>query len=261
MASRTIAGSRSLVTGASGGIGRAIALELARRGSRMVLLARREEPLRAAVAEIMAAGGAAEAVVGDVTDATVRQAALNRAREAFGGLDILVNNAGFGALGHFEDAPPDQLRKIFEVNFFAAAELIRESLPLLKQGERPIVVNVASILGHRATPRNSEYCASKFALIGLSESIRAELAKVGVEVLVVSPGSTESEFFEHSIGHGRSTPWPTQPRVPAAAVAQATVRAIERGKHEIIPNFRGWLLCWLNRLAPRLVDRIMERYG
>ena len=100
---------------------------------------------------------------------------------------------------------------------------------------------------------------SKFALIGLSDSIRAEFAKIGVDVLVVSPGSTESDFFEHSIGHGRSTPWPTQPRVPAADVARATVRAIEAGKHEIIPNFRGWLLCWLNRLAPRLVDKIMEQ--
>ena len=173
----------------------------------------------------------------------------------------LFEGIGFGALGHFEDAPAEQLRKIFEVNFFAAAELIREALPLMKQGEQPIVVNVASILGLRAAPHNSEYCASKFALRGLSESIRAELSKTGVDVLVVSPGSTESDFFEHSIGHGRSTPWPTQPRVPAADVARATVRAIELGKHEIIPNFRGWLLCFLNRLAPRLVDKIMERYG
>ena len=147
------------------------------------------------------------------------------------------------------------------MNFFAAAEFIRVALPLLKQGERPIVVNVASILGHRATPRNSEYYASKFALIGLSESIRAELSKIGVDVLVVSPGSTESDFFEHSIGHGRSTPWPTQPACRPPTWPARRCRTIERGKHEIIPNFRGRLLCWLDRLAPRLVDRLMERYG
>ena len=261
MSRRTIAGSRSLVTGASGGIGRAIALELARQGSRVVLLARRAESLEAVASAIRSAGGTAETVVGDVTDPAARQAALDRARQSFGGLDILVNNAGIGAVGRFDKADPARIRRIFEVNFFAAVELIRESLPTLRQGTRPIVVNVSSILGQRALPRSSEYCASKFALRGFSEALRAELAVIGVDVLVVSPGSTESEFFENVIEARGDTRWPIQPRVSAESVARATVKAIRRGRHEIIPNFRGRLLCWINRMAPWLVDRVATRYG
>jgi short-subunit dehydrogenase len=261
MARRSIRGSRALVTGASGGIGRAIALELARHGSRVVLVARRADALERVAAEIRAAGGASETVAGDITAAGVRRSALDRAQTAFGGLDILVNNAGRGAMGRFDEASPERLRDVFELNFFAAAELIREALPLLKQGNRPIVVNIGSILGHRATPRNSEYCASKFALRGLSESLRPELSRSGVEVLLVSPGTTESEFYEHALNAAEKPPWPQQEPVSAEHVARAIVRAIQRGKHEIVPSARGRALVWLNRLAPSWVDRLMRRYG
>ncbi len=150
--------------------------ELPRQGSRVVLFARREEPLRALAETIRSAGGSAEYVVGDVTDPAARRAALDRAAQTFGGLDILVNNAGIGAVGRFELAEPESLRRILEVNFFAAAELIREGLPLLRQGSRPIVVNVSSILGYK-WPRMSEYAeASAPALAGLSQSLWAEFA-------------------------------------------------------------------------------------
>jgi short-subunit dehydrogenase len=258
---RTIAGSRSLVTGASGGIGRAIALELARQGSRVVVVARREKPLVELVEAIRRGGGQAEAVVGDVTDDGVRSAALERAQSAFGGLDILVNNAGSGAMGRFAEASPERLRNVFEVNFFAAAELTRAAIPILRQGNRPIVVSIGSILGHRATPRNSEYCASKFALRGLTESLRPELATLGIDMLLVSPGTTETEFYQHVINADETPPWPEQQGVSAESVAGATVRAIAAGKREIIPSLRGRMLVWLNRLCPALVERIMRRYG
>jgi short-subunit dehydrogenase len=261
MSRRSIAGSRALVTGASGGIGRAIALELARQGACVVVVARRAAELESLVAQIRAAGGRAESVAGDITDANARRAALDRAQTAFGGLDILVNNAGRGAMGRFADASPDRLREVFELNFFAAAELIRESSPLLSRGNRPIVVNIGSILGHRATPRNSEYCASKFALRGLTESIRPELARLGIDTLLVSPGTTESEFYQHVINPAEKQPWPEHKGVSAEFVARATVRAIRRGKREIIASARGRFLIWLNRLAPWFVDRIMKRYG
>ena len=119
MACRSIAGSRSLVTGASGGIGRAIALELSRQSSSILLVARRAVALEQLAAEIRSAGGRAEMVAGDITEAAVRRAALDRAHQAFGGLDILVNNAGRGAMGRFADASPERLRQVFELNFFA----------------------------------------------------------------------------------------------------------------------------------------------
>jgi short-subunit dehydrogenase len=182
-------------------------------------------------------------------------------QSAFGGLDILVNNAGVGAVGRFEDASRDRVRRLMEVNFFALVEMTRGALPLLKQGTDPIVVNVSSILGHRGIPFCAEYCASKFAVQGFSESIRAEFARHRIDVLVVSPGTTESEFSENVIERTERPGWSDGAKVPAAEVARQTVRAICRGRHEIIPNRQGRLLCWANRLWPRAVDWMMSRYA
>ena len=260
MAKREIKDSRAIVTGASSGIGREIARELAHQGAGVVVVARRADRLRSLVEEITSDGGRAEMVVGDITDPMVQLRAVERAQEAFGGLDILVNNAGIGAVGLFEDADAGRLRKLMDVNFFALAEMTRLALPFLKMGNRPIVVNVGSILGHRGVPCNSEYCASKFAVQGFSEAVRSEFSKLGIDVLVVSPGTTETEFFDHVVQKTGEPNWPKHAPVPAAQVARKTVRAIRRGKHEIIPYKWGVLLCWLNRLSPRLTDTLMARY-
>lgn len=261
MPQRDIAGCRTILTGASSGIGRALALELAKNGARLVLNARREEPLRRLADEIAKQGGDVQWGIGDIADAATRQAALDRAVTTFGGLDLLINNAGIGALGRFEEAGPERLRQIMEVNFFALVEMTRLAIPALKQGRRPLIVNVSSILGHRAVPRSSEYCASKFAVQGFSESLRAELARIGIGVLVVSPGTTATEFFDHAVESVGERPWPEQPGVPPEFVARQTVQAIRRDRHEIVPNSRGRMLLWLNRLSPRLVDWMMQRYG
>jgi short-subunit dehydrogenase len=200
-------------------------------------------------------------VPGDVSDAVTRDAAVKTAREQLGGLDMLINNAGTSAHGRFEDASPERLRRIMEVNFFAAAELTRAALPLLREGREPVVVNVGSILGRRGVPFNSEYCASKFALVGWSEAVRPELARQGIDVLVVNPGTTDTEFFAHLIEKTGEVPWKTPKGVPASTVARATIDAIRRRKSEIVVGNRGRFLVWLNRLAPRWVDRRLRRYG
>ncbi len=261
MARRVIRDSRVLVTGASSGIGNALAVELAVHGARLVVNARRADRLTALAEQIRSAGGEVECVAGDITDAQVRMQALDAAVSRLGGLDALVNNAGIGAWGRFETATPSRLRTIMEVNFFAAVELTRLAIPILKLGTNPIVVNVASILGHRGAPRSSEYCASKFALRGFSEALRAELAQWNIEVLVVSPGTTDTDFFDSLLERQGETPWPRQPHVPAGLVARRVRKAMERGRHEIIPSFRGRILCWANRLSPWLVDALMRRYG
>src|SRR5207244_6871507 len=127
------------------------------------------------------------------------QKMVQAARECFGGLDILVNNAGIGATGHFADVSPERLRKIMEVNFFGLTETTRVFLPMLKQGNRPAIVNISSIAGKRGIPARSEYSASKFAVQGFSEALRAELAKDGVDVLVVCPGLTQTNFSHNMI--------------------------------------------------------------
>ena len=261
MARRRLQDNRALVTGASGGIGRAIAVELARAGVDQVLIARRSEKLAAVVEEVMRLGRRAEAVVGDVTDPAVRLRALEVAREKLGGLDILVNNAGVSAHGRFADADPDRLRPIMETNFFAPVELTREALPLLREGREPIVVNISSVLGQRGCPHKSEYSASKFALRGFSEALRAELVPLGIDVLVVTAGPTDTEFFQHLLEEHGELPWGEGKPVSPERVARATIRAMERGRHEIIPSWRGWLLATANRFFPRLVDRLMARYG
>ncbi|HEX4130618.1 MAG TPA: SDR family oxidoreductase [Pirellulales bacterium] len=257
---RSLAGARVLLTGSSSGIGRALALALAKHRCRLLLTARRRELLDALAAKIQAAGAEVVCFSGDITSADVRAGLIERAKQSFGGLDILINNAGVGAIGRFRDARPERLREIFEVNFFALAEMTRAALPQLIAGRRPLVVNIGSILGHRGVPHSSEYCASKFAVQGFSESLRAELARDGIELLVVSPGTTATEFFDHAIESGK-TPWPEQRGVPAEHVAAATVAAMQAGRHEIIPNPRGKWLVRLNRLAPGLVDRLMQRWG
>jgi short-subunit dehydrogenase len=261
MARRRLQDQRALVTGASGGIGRAIAIELARAGVNQVLVARRGDKLASVVAEVSRLGRRAEAVVGDVTNPDTRCRALDAAREKLGGLDILVNNAGVSAHGRFADADRARLRPIMETNFFAPVELTREALPLLKSGRTPIVVNISSVLGQRGCPHKSEYCASKFALRGFSEALRAEFAPLGIDVLVITAGPTDTEFFNHLIEEHGELPWGEGKPVSPERVARATIRAMELGRHEIIPSWRGWLLATANRFFPRFVDWTMERYG
>ena len=261
MAHRRLTDRRALVTGASSGIGRALATELAQHGIDLVLVARREDRLAEVVQQVSQLGRRAVAVAGDITDSATRRRALDAARDQLGGLDILVNNAGIAAHGRFAESDAARLRPIMEVNFFAPVELIRDALPLLRAGRQPIIVNIGSILGRRGCPHKSEYSASKFALHGFSEALRPELAAVGIDVLIVAAGPTESEHFEMLIEDKGDLPWGNPRRKPAAEVAQSIVRAIEHNRHEIVTGWPGWFWLLLNRLSPRLVDRIMARYG
>ncbi|MEA1951942.1 MAG: SDR family oxidoreductase [Planctomycetota bacterium] len=261
MPKREIKNSRAIVTGASSGIGRAIALELARQGARVVAVARREQRLAELAREVARLGGEIETLAGDITDDATRRAAVEAAQSRYGGLDILVNNAGVGAMGPFEKSDPQRARTVMEVNFFATIELTRLALPLLHEGTNPIIVNISSIVGLRGTPHNSVYSASKFAVQGFSESLRAELARDKVAVLVVSPGTTQTEFFDKVVEKTGEPAWPEHKPVTPEAVARQTVHAIRRGKHAIIPYFWGRVMCWINRLSPSLMDRIMSRYA
>ncbi len=258
---RSLRGKRAIVTGASAGIGRCMAIELARGGARQVLLARNLPKLEQVADEARALGGAVEIVAGDVTDPHVRRTALDRARDQFEGLDLLINNAGVGAYGRFVEVEPDRLRTLAEVNLFAPAEFIREAAAMLSEGDDPAVVNIGSILGCRGLPFSSEYCATKFALHGLSESIRPELVRRGIELLVSAPGTTATEFKQNVVDNQGKPPWTRHGGVPAENVARATLRALRRRRRFVIPNTQGWLLVTANRFAPWLVDRVLDRYG
>ncbi|MEM6799451.1 MAG: SDR family NAD(P)-dependent oxidoreductase [Planctomycetota bacterium] len=258
---RQLTGKRAIITGASSGIGRCLAMELARHGAQQVLIARNEAKLREVAGQAEAIGGEVEIVPGDVTDPAIRAATLDRATSRFGGIDILINNAGIGAYGRFVEVSSDRLRQLAEVNLFAPAEFIREAAPLMQAGDDPAVVNIGSILGCRGLPFSSEYCATKFALHGLSESIRPELRRLGIDLLVVAPGTTSTEFKDNVVDNHGKPPWGRRGGVPPERVARATLRALRGRRRFIIPNTQGWIMVTASRLFPWLVNRVLDRYG
>jgi len=235
MPKRSIQHCRALVTGASSGIGQAIARQLARHQARLVLLARRKERLERLAAELRQLGTPAEVVAGDVTDPAVRRQAVQTAAERFDGLDVLVNNAGIGALGLFAEVDDRQMRRVMEVNFFAAVEMTREALPLLRRSDRPMVVNIGSVLGHRAAPHYTAYCASKFALRGWSQSLRVELASEGIDVRNRVFGQPAGK--DHRTGLARASACPGRACGPTNDPGHGETTA---GGH---PVFLGQVLC------------------
>ncbi len=261
MATRKIEGLRTIVTGASSGIGREIAIELARRGAKLIVTARRADRLEELQATLRTLDAEAFVVVGDIVAAETRSTLVAAAKREFDGLDVVVNNAGIGALGPFVDASEDRNRQVMEVNFFAPVELIRAAVPLLRAGHRPMIVNVSSVLGHRAVANKSEYCASKFAMHGFSDALRCELAGDGIDVLLISPSTTSSEFFERAVDKVGDASLHTRRAMSPSVVAQKTVRAICRGKHEVILTGGGRALVWLDRLCPTMANRILARFG
>jgi short-subunit dehydrogenase len=256
---RSLPGSRILITGASQGIGRALAILAAKKGMRVLAAARSEQLLRELQAEVRPGDGALEIVHADVTSPADRHRMVEAAVAYFGGLDVLVNNAGIGATGHFFEASPERLRKIMEVNFFGVAETTRAFLPLLRRGNRPAILNVSSIAGKRGLPARSEYSASKFAVQGFSEALRAEVAKDGIDVLVVCPGLTQTNFSQNMLEQKAVLQFDHLRGMTSEQVAEAILRALARGRNEVSLTLQGRLIAWVSRFFPRLADRIARR--
>lgn len=248
----------AVITGASSGIGRSLSELLLDRGSTVVAVARRADRLDELARH--SGRGRVIPVVGDVTDPAVRQRILAAAGEVRGGeIDLLVNNAGIGAIGPFAEATSERLRHLFEVNFFAPAELIRLLVPSLRRGRAAVICNISSVLGHRAVPDKSEYCASKFALHGLSDSLRAELAPDGIQVTLVSPSTTRSEFFDSLVETDADQDSKSFGSWPAERVARTALAAIRARRSEVICSLGGKALVYADRLAPPLMDRLLAR--
>lgn len=261
MAQRVFANKRVLLTGASSGIGWYLASELVRAGAYVVVTSRREDRLR----QLRQAFGNPHrrliSVPGDISDPEHRQNLVDTAVEKLGGIDLVFNNAGIGAVGAFENATQERLRRIFEVDFFGVTELTRLALPHLHQGVNPAICIVSSVLAHRGVARKSEYCAAKFALRGWTESLRLELKPTGIDVVTISPSTTSSEFFDSLLD---SDPLEKTMRLgvqSAEKVAHAILGAVRKGRRELILSPGGKALVWLSRLAPGLMDRLLMAYA
>lgn len=256
---RSITGSRILITGASQGIGKALAELAAERGAKVLACARKVELLDDVAQQIRSKGGIIETVQADITSPEDRQKLVNAAERVFGGLDILVNNAGIGATGHFADCGPERLRQIMEVNFFGLTETTRIFLPMLKKGNKPAIVNISSIAGKRGIPARSEYSASKFAVQGFSEALRAELAKDGVDVLVVCPGLTQTNFSQNMIEQKALVQLDHMRGMTPEEVAAETIRAIEKGYNEMCLTLKGKLMVLVSRFFPWIADIVVKK--
>jgi short-subunit dehydrogenase len=252
----------TIITGASSGIGKATALLFAREGASVVLAARSEERLRQVQREIASFNG--EAVVVP-TDVTKKEAVDNLVRTAvaeFGRIDIVVNNAGIGLWGRVAETPFSIMEEVLNVNLYGALYCIHAVLStMLKQGSGQII-NISSVLGKRATPNVAAYCATKYALHGFSDSLRAELAdspSANIDVIVVCPSTTATEFFRNMRGRQQGKSLNPFGSMSAEAVAKKILHASLRRKHEVVISFGGKLLVWSNRLFPRLIDKLMVR--
>lgn len=252
-------GQAAIVTGASAGIGKELALLLARQGAKVALAARRAERLEQTARECREAGGEALAFPADVGDEAQCKALVEKTIETFGRLDLLVNNAGMAASALFDEFPDLSLfRRTMDVNFYGAVSCTYYALPYLKQTQGRILA-ISSLGGKAAIPYNTPYCASKYALQGFYDSLRMELASSGVSATVVCPWWVVSEFHEAQLDKNGTPRGPqgrafyTSRMMSAARCAEIALRAASQRKREVLMG-PGGLAVWIKTLAPGLVD-------
>ena len=262
---RQIEGMVVVITGASAGIGRALAEQLARRRARLVLSARRLDRLEELNATLR---GPHLTVRADVSRTEDCENLIARAVERFGRIDTLVCNAGYGVAKSVVDTTPDEMRQIFATNVFGTTDCVRAAVPFIarqteRDGYRGQVMIVSSAAARRGLPFFGPYAATKFAQLGLSEALRVELAPQLIAVTSVHPIGTETDFFTTAQQLGTlkmGPPGAGEVRQTPSTVARKMIRAMERPCPEVWP-FRPsrWALS-VATLWPSLADRIMAKY-
>ena len=219
-------GATAFITGASRGIGRAVALAAATKGTRVGLVARDEGDLQRVLAE---AGGRGAYAVADVADRAALEVALAQLEADLGPPDIFVANAGIGAYGAFADLSAEEADRVVAVNVLGTVHALRLVVPGMIERRRGHIVTMGSIAGRIGSPFEAIYAASKFAGVGLTEALVVELEPYGIGVSLVNPGPVATDF-----GEARGHPYDrTRPKaVPAEDVAKAVIAAVERNRHE-----------------------------
>ncbi|HQE76003.1 MAG TPA: SDR family NAD(P)-dependent oxidoreductase [Candidatus Hydrogenedentes bacterium] len=254
-------GSSVFITGASSGIGEALARAFALEGARLALAARRLERLESVRQELMPAAAEVLAVPCDVTSRPSLDAAVAQTAEAFGGIDVAVANAGFGVTGFFQDLSTADFRRQFETNVFGLLDTVYAVLPHVRASKGRLAL-ISSVSGRVGSPASSPYVASKFAVTGLAASIYYDLRADGVSVTCIEPGFVESKIRMtdnagrfHEDWNDPVPPWLVVPRDRAA---RAIVSAIYKRKPEAVITGHGKLAVWSARHFPRTV-RFIQR--
>ncbi len=245
-----------IVTGASTGIGKELAFQLAEKKAKVVLAARNADVLEKNAADIRAKGGAALAVPTDVSRRFQVEMLVQRAVTEFGALHVLINNAGVSpAKGTILENTEEDVRKTMEINFMGSLYGVWAAAPHIEKAGGGQIVFVSSIVGKRGIPFNAAYCASKFAIQGLTESIRPELALKNIRIITVCPPGVDTPFYTNN---GKSEK--REYRLHSAEkIARMTINAMEKEQRELLPTIDAKVLNVLNFLAPALMDRAISK--
>jgi short-subunit dehydrogenase len=251
-----------IVTGASSGIGKALALRLTEKGAWLALAARNPQRLNALAIECQKHGGKAIAIPTDVADESQCRMLIQHTQETYGRIDMVVNNAGMDVVSKLEDLPDLHLfKQVIDVNFYGTVYCTYYALPYLKETSGRIV-NISSLGGMLAIPFNTSYVASKFAVIGFSDSLRMELKKTGVSVTTICPYWVVTEFHERFLDKDGQPKGPSgraiysEKTMTADECAQIILKAARRRKRQVVMR-PGSLGLWLKLLAPGLADRLI----
>lgn len=249
-----------LVTGASSGIGEAVARLFAREGYRVSMGARRLERLQALADEIESAGGQSIAVQSDLTRFEDIQRLISETLDQFGQIDVLLNNAGFGRIKWLEELDPmEDIQAQLQINLITTILVAREVLPHMIQRRSGHIINMGSMGGLVATPTYTIYSASKFGVRGFTEALRREVSVYDVHVSGIYPGAVNTEFKQHA-GIDRKTgqTTPESLRLEPEEVARGVLSVVRRPRRELIIPWQMRLTVWMNILFPGIVDRIIE---
>jgi len=256
-----IEGSTAIITGASSGIGRAVARELASKGTNLVLAARNKGKLKALADEIAPLPGRSFAVPTDVTDRFAVEALVRKTAEEFGAVDILINNAGVGLFAPIADGNLENMQRLFNVNFWGAINCIQAAVPYMQTQQRGHIVNVTSIAARISPPYMGMYSATKFALTAISDSLRSELAGSGIGVSTIYPGLTQTNFMENMTQEVDAPALPPVVRfVDASVVGNRIAQAIRWGLRDVYISPEDIAAVGLNTIAPQLTDWAMRLF-
>ncbi len=237
-----------IITGASAGIGRAIARELAKKGGRLALAARRVDELDETARQVESLGGTALVVPTDVTDNDQVHALVDKTIAAWGHIDVVIANAGIYVRGLAINTTMDDLYRALETNFFGSARVVLAALPHMVERGSGHIALMASVNGKKGIRLDAPYAASKFALVGFGDVMRQELRDHGIGVSTLLFGRVDTPFVD-----GMAFPLISKP-MSADRVARATVRAIERNRAHLILPHQAKALVWLANIWPRLTD-------
>ena len=246
-----------LITGASSGIGKQSAIEFAKLGASVILIARRKEKLDELANELKKFNVQTLALQCDVSDKEQVKRMSKTVLEKFGSIDVLVNNAGFAIYGSVKDLSIDEIESQMETNYFGMMYCIKNFLPSMLERKSGHIVNVASVAASFGLPGIASYCASKFAMLGFSEGLKHELNGTGVGITVVSPIMVRTDFFDHPSFEKMPKYSPTS--LSSKTVAKAILKAANSPRLEIIVPSVVRSAVWLKHTFPYFINPIMGK--